>query len=719
MNAVLSGRAGIAVIRDGERCLCLDYGVGNWVEYPPEEDTWHIFGECRDFEFLEQINLELVQARLKGAVREADALDLTLTLLDTCSYADDTLTTAAEELEEHLTPDVQTAIKKILFACPLPEKVNTDRAFSFVQSFPKAKAFLAKLLDLQPSIHVVHDAWLSVPLSTFAEPTDREVFRHYLMRQGVFRDSVLAHHEEKAVGAVIMLALKLNQIEKLRNHRAVLAQWAKPFKVATPTIRSEREDGAAKFEQKKDRKAYDRNAAYDNVRKQVKFVAKQIQAGSIDLARKLVGELIESQLKHSDGYKFAVKSLDDLANIAQNPANWPFNWNCPIAQPSCTMTTPTCGLTMLRALQDVGRHTEAVAAYDQAIKVDPHDVVARNGRADVLKAMGRLDESLTAYETTLRDHPQSVVAKTGRAEVLKAMGRLDESLTAYETTLRDHPQSVVAKSGRAEVLKAMGRFDESLDAYERILRDHPEEVFAKTGRAEVLKAMGRFDESLDAYDTTLRDHPQEVVVKNGRAEVLKAMNRFEEALQAYQATRQEHPENAFAMTGMASVLLCMGRATEALELLPEQKLLDSHEWVGLHIRGMALLKLRQVPEAIAIFERGLHSSPFSQDKSYSQSALAIARVRMKEYQEAVNVLDQGIGLPQSRGLFQALRVHAFSRLGNAKKASEFFAVLPLSHLDIERRLFRTLDERFITGTFPSDSDDDLINIKIEYALQAA
>jgi hypothetical protein len=226
MNAVLSGRAGIAVIRDGQRCFRLEHGAASWAEFSPEEDVWRIFGECRDFEFLEKTDCDATHARLKDAVREADALDLALTLLHPLERSPDTLTTAAEELEEHLTRDTRIAIEKILLACPLPESVDMNRTTSFVQSYPKANAFFARLRNLQPSIRAVHDAWLSVPTSTFAEPADREVFRHYLLRTGVFRQTVIAHRNAMTVSAFAMRVMTLEPINKLNNNREVLAQWA-------------------------------------------------------------------------------------------------------------------------------------------------------------------------------------------------------------------------------------------------------------------------------------------------------------------------------------------------------------------------------------------------------------------------------------------------------------------------------------------------------------
>jgi tetratricopeptide (TPR) repeat protein len=76
--------------------------------------------------------------------------------------------------------------------------------------------------------------------------------------------------------------------------------------------------------------------------------------------------------------------------------------------------------------------------------------------------MGRLPEALEAYDSTIADHPENVVARNGRAETLRAMGRLPEALEAYDSAIADHPEDVVARNGRSCVLVALRRYDEAL-----------------------------------------------------------------------------------------------------------------------------------------------------------------------------------------------------------------------------------------------------------------
>ena len=187
------------------------------------------------------------------------------------------------------------------------------------------------------------------------------------------------------------------------------------------------------------------------------------------------------------------------------------------------------------------------------IREHPEDLVAKNGRAEVLKSQGELSAALSAYEQVIREHPENVVAKTGRAGGVSAgrtvrgviglragdprasgrrggqewpggsaqvKGELAEALSAYEQVIREHPENAVAKNGRAEVLEAQGELAEALSAYEQVIREHPENAVAKNGRAEVLKVQGELAEALSAYEQVIREHPENVVAKTGRAEVL-------------------------------------------------------------------------------------------------------------------------------------------------------------------------------------------------------
>ncbi|MBI3670149.1 MAG: tetratricopeptide repeat protein, partial [Acidobacteria bacterium] len=292
---------------------------------------------------------------------------------------------------------------------------------------------------------------------------------------------------------------------------------------------------------------------------------------------------------------------------------------------------------------------------------------------------------LVEYEGIVRDFPHDVFARNGRGEVLKALGRLDEALVEYEGIVRDFPHDVFARNGRGEVLKAQGRLEEAFQEYDGIVRDFPNEVVPRSGRAEVLKALGRLDEALVEYEGTVRDFPYNVVARTGRAEVLKALGRLDEALRQYDDNLERFPADRWARNGKAATLSILGRFEEALELLLVRTPRTLNDWVGFHIRGMALMKQGNLDAAMGIFERGIRESPWFETVNYFRSALAVALLRRQEFRMAAEAIKDDEAIVST-----VLRIHIFGELGQtqlAKDALERVKASPLSCVIVLRDEF--------------------------------
>jgi Flp pilus assembly protein TadD len=206
----------------------------------------------------------------------------------------------------------------------------------------------------------------------------------------------------------------------------------------------------------------------------------------------------------------------------------------------------------------------------------------------------------------------------------------------------------------------------------------------------VLKAMGRLDDALRSYEEVVRDHPENVVTKTGHAEVLKAMGRFDEALRAYEEVVREHPEDVVAKTGRAGILAALGKSREALRALPQGRPTTLDEWIGYHVRGMILLR----------------------------TALAVARLRQRQYAAAVEVLDSVVQ-PRAQPQADLLRVHALGEQGLFSEASAAYLRLPPPPSSQVRELMEELRRRFVDRLPPANDNEWLIRREIDACLLAA
>ena len=141
-----------------------------------------------------------------------------------------------------------------------------------------------------------------------------------------------------------------------------------------------------------------------------------------------------------------------------------------------------------KSLCDLARHAKKLGRYDiqyelakRAVAIAPDDGWSYAQLGDASRLCGRMQEALDYYQFA-GEFGQVCVARNGKAEVLKAQGRLDEALAEYEFAVRDFPGDVVARSGKAEVLKAQGRLDEALAEYEFAVRDFPATWWREMGR---------------------------------------------------------------------------------------------------------------------------------------------------------------------------------------------------------------------------------------------
>jgi hypothetical protein len=169
-NAIVSGRAGVALLTDGPAVYSLEPQSNEPVARQPEE-FYLLFGESRDFEFIEDAACDEIADCLTAAMRREQALDLALMLLEP-DYDLDIRREAAEELDESLHDEsVVQSLDSIMYSTPLPRGTDVPGAESVVPpNCHDAARWLERLRQLQTTIRLVHDAWASLPDDVLPSP---------------------------------------------------------------------------------------------------------------------------------------------------------------------------------------------------------------------------------------------------------------------------------------------------------------------------------------------------------------------------------------------------------------------------------------------------------------------------------------------------------------------------------------------------------------------
>ena len=108
-------------------------------------------------------------------------------------------------------------------------------------------------------------------------------------------------------------------------------------------------------------------------------------------------------------------------------------------------------------LYQLQRYAEALAAYEQAIRLDPNDATLYSNKGHAVQHLGRHEEVLAAYEQAIRLDPNDVTYHNNKGNTLYALKRYTEALAAYEQAIRLDPNSALAYNNKAKVLERLGR----------------------------------------------------------------------------------------------------------------------------------------------------------------------------------------------------------------------------------------------------------------------
>lgn len=119
------------------------------------------------------------------------------------------------------------------------------------------------------------------------------------------------------------------------------------------------------------------------------------------------------------------------------------------------------------ALRELGRHDEEVAAYEEALAVQPRFFEALFNRGNALRALGRHCDALASFSEAIRIRPDCAEALNNHGNVLGDLLRYDEALSSFDRALALKPDFVEAHNNRGNALEGLARYNDALQSYQR------------------------------------------------------------------------------------------------------------------------------------------------------------------------------------------------------------------------------------------------------------
>ncbi len=216
------------------------------------------------------------------------------------------------------------------------------------------------------------------------------------------------------------------------------------------------------------------------------------------------------------------------------------------------------------ALARLGRMTEAVEQYEQAVRIRPNFADAQNNLGMVLEQAGRVPEAIIQFKQTLQTRPDYAEAHNNLGMALDQVGRVPEAIIQFEQALQIRPDYFEAHNNLGMAFAQTGRMPEAIGQFEQAVQIKPSLAEAHNNLGLALEQMGKLREAIGHYEQALRIEPDYAEAHDNLGMAFTRLGRMTEAVEQYEQAVRIKPNFAEAHINLGNALEQTGKPRESI-----------------------------------------------------------------------------------------------------------------------------------------------------------
>ncbi|MCX5658206.1 MAG: tetratricopeptide repeat protein [Planctomycetota bacterium] len=248
-----------------------------------------------------------------------------------------------------------------------------------------------------------------------------------------------------------------------------------------------------------------------------------------------------------------------LALAAAVAANWPMGPATSVAWIRASAQN-NIGSYLSRQL---GRHDEAIAHYEAALRHKPDYDEAHNNLAVALARRGQTQQAAYHYLRAIEINPNVAGVRYNYGLLLANNGKFPEAVREYERALQINPDYAAAHNNLGVAYAAMGRLEDSIAQYKAALMLDPADARAHNGWGTALARLGKIEEALTHFTEAVRIDARLGSARFNQGRALMTLGRVAEAAAAFEQVLRDLPNDANTRQRLAECYRALGRNAEA------------------------------------------------------------------------------------------------------------------------------------------------------------
>jgi tetratricopeptide (TPR) repeat protein len=197
-------------------------------------------------------------------------------------------------------------------------------------------------------------------------------------------------------------------------------------------------------------------------------------------------------------------------------------------------------------LWDKGSGTDALNAYDRALKLEPTDPYTWYYKGYVLYRLERHEEALPCLDRALSLKSDAASFYNQKGFCLERLERYEEAARCYRRSLRLSPGDLFTREYLGQALQTCGNMTEALSCFDIVLAGSPRREEALFRRASLLSSLERWEESAAGFARYLTVRPESFNAWFNRGLCLRHLTRWDSASECFERAVTLRPSSVSA-----------------------------------------------------------------------------------------------------------------------------------------------------------------------------
>lgn len=255
-----------------------------------------------------------------------------------------------------------------------------------------------------------------------------------------------------------------------------------------------------------------------------------------------------------------------------------------------------------------GKLTEAIAAYEQALALDPNDVLTIIPLTRLLALDGRTTEAVRRGQQAVEMAPENAQAWAVLGMAYDWADDIPKAIDACKRAVELDPKYAEGYAYLAEAYADAVRWSEAVTAAETALQLDDRSVDAHRNYGYVMEIQGNYWLAVEEYERALEIHPNLAYIHVMLGRNYRGLGDAESAVQSFERAAEIDPDNVAALNELGRTFQEMGEFERAEVYLKQAIEADPSSATAYGYMAISYWSHRNYESAIDYFESAIELS---------------------------------------------------------------------------------------------------------------